>query len=793
MQSALAWIWAPVVLYAISLGLGLLLEAATRFRADAAFVAPLGFGLGVLVVVALYHAGLHDHVVAIVLVLASIAGAALGRARLLEILRPRPATYAALAAYLLYLAPCALTGSWTWAGYNFTNDPANTLTATAWILAHGFHEPAKTTTSLIVAQSNVSGGYPLGAHLLMGSVRPLVGVPLEAMYQSYIAFAAAMAAAAMCQIGRRLGVGAIWAVVAAVAATGANLLYVYGQLGGVKEVVMVALLVTAAGVAAQEAPGRWKLGVAATAVVPLAATAPAYSAGGLIYAAVFGATAVALALIDRDRLPLRALATTAGIATAIFVALSAPSLPAALRFGSSVDTNLDVQPLGQLLRPLPLSQVGGVWWAEDWRLPIAAGIRWDLNRVVLALVFLAAIVGVVTALRRRKGGLLAGLLAACAVVAVLGPRTTPYGESKLYIIASPFIVLTAGFGVWALMRRVRLAGIAVGLAIVLGVAYSDAIVYREVRLAPIDRMQAMTDIARAARGHGVVLDYEWEEWAKFFMRNGQVNSGIETWWSPIGMPLREGIANAGGHYDLDEVPLSYVERFSALIRRRAPDASRPPANFHLSYSNKYYELWLRDKHLKVMHHMPIQGTFTSQLKVSCNAVKRFARQADPGDQLIAPQRPDNAIMVPTKVKHSFGWQPSPVVPGTTVPGTPGQATGSVFAPAGAYRVWLYGSSGRPISAIVDRHKVGQLKHVNTPGNWVQVGQLRLGTGRHRLEIRRPGGSLAPGDGYQGRIGPLVLEPVTKTTMLRVSPGHPSELCKGPLDWIEIVRPTGRPA
>jgi hypothetical protein len=793
MQSALAWIWAPAVLYAISLGLGLLVESATRFRPDPGLTVPLGFALALTMATPLYYFGARATAVALLLAAAAVVGAVLRRNRLRACAWSQPAMWAALAAYGLYLAPCVLSGSWTWAGYNFTNDPANTLTATAWILQHGFNEPARVSTSAIVAQSNIHGGYPLGAHLLLGSVRPLIGVPLEAAYQSFIAFAAAMAAAAMAQICRRVGMPAIWAVVAAVTATGANLLYVYGQLGGVKEIVMVALLATATGIAAQSPPGRWTTGAAVTAVVPLAASVPVYSAGGLIYSTIFGAVAIAFALLDRGRRPLRAVALTGAVAVAVFVVMTAPSLASAVRFGSDVNSGLDVAPLGQLLRPLPLSQIAGVWWGEDWRLPIPPGIRWDLNRLALALVFLAAVVGAIYVIRRRMAGVLVGVLAVVAAIALVGPRTTPYGESKLYIIVSPFIVLIAGLGVWALARRVRPAAIVAGLAIVLAIAYTDAIVYREVRLAPIDRMQAMEDVARAARGHGVVLDYEWEEWAKYFMRSALVNSGIETYWSPDGMPVRKGIALPGNHYDLDEVPLHYITGFSALVSRRAPDASRPPANFHLAYSNRYYELWLRDKRLTVVHHLPIQGLFTSQVKVPCRDVERFASQAEPGDELMAARRATNVVMQPTQVGHSAGWAPSPAIEGTTVPGTPGHAAAATFVAQGTYRVWLYGSSGRPIDAIVDGRKVGQLKQVNTPGGWVQVGQVRLASGRHRLEIRRPGGSLAPGNSYQGRIGPLALEPVARGTVLRVPASRASELCNGPLDWVEIVRPRGRPA
>ena len=54
-----------------------------------------------------------------------------------------------------------------------------------------------------------------------------------------------------------------------------------------------------------------------------------------------------------------------------------------------MNEQINISGLGQLLRPLPLEQVGGIWFAEDWRLPIPAGTRWDVNRLLLALVFVA--------------------------------------------------------------------------------------------------------------------------------------------------------------------------------------------------------------------------------------------------------------------------------------------------------------------------------------------------------------------------------------------------------------------
>jgi hypothetical protein len=720
-------------------------------------------------------------------------------------LRPGVAAVAGIATYGLYLAPTALSGSWTWAGYNYTNDPSQNMTTTAWIVAHGFRLPPfreySTTTS--AAWSYIDQGYPLGAHLLLGTVQPLTGAPLMALYQTFIAFSVALGACAFAQLARQAGLPRAAAAVAAIVAVAANLLYLYGQLGGLKEPVTVTALATATVIAAQQPPAEWSWRMVAAVAVPLAALVPVLSAGGVAYAALFGLVLCAIALWARLRpsgrrvQPVRRLAGYAVLGLVLFLSFSAPSLAAALRFGSTLNSQLSGPVLGQLLRPLPLEQVGGIWWAEDWRLPVADGIRWDVNRIALAMVFVFATVGVVLAVRRRSGAILAGLLAVAGVVAAVGPRTSPYGDSKLYVILSPFLVLAAALGVWALLSRSRVAGGAIALFLSAGILYSDAIAYREVRLAPVDRMEAMEDMARVVRGHGLVLHNDNEEWAKYFYRDAQVNSPAEIWFGPHPWELRKGYAGIGQFFDLDDLQLWYVNSYGSIVTRRAPDASRPPASFHLSYQNRYYELWVRDTRTRawsrnartgVVDHLPLQGTMTSQSRPACSTIVRFARRAAPGQVLVAARAPDNVVLDPTRARRSPGLPPSPSIPETIVPITPGQAEASRFVPGGRYRVWLYGSSGRPIDALVDGRRVGSFQEVNTPDQWNDVGLVSLDRGRHRLAIRRPGGSLAPGDGFQGRIGPLVLQPLASETLDRVQPDQARTLCGKTLDWVEIVDP-----
>jgi hypothetical protein len=133
-----------------------------------------------------------------------------------------------------------------------------------------------------------------------------------------------------------------------------------------------------------------------------------------------------------------------------------------------------------------------------------------------------------------------------------------------------------------------------------------------------------------------------------------------------------------------------------------------------------------------------------------------------------------------------GWPPDPVMEGVVNPLTPGRVKARLHAVAGRYRVWIRGSSGRPISARVDGREVGELKHVNGPGQWIDVGEVSVPSGRHQLELDRPGGWISPGNGYPGEIGPLALQPIRPERLVTLRPADAGELCGKPWDWVELV-------
>jgi hypothetical protein len=184
MTTALAWIWLPAVVVVTALGAGLLVARIARHPLPRALVVPVGLAAAIVLVAACYEVGLTRAATLPLLVAVALGGLVAGRADLRDSLRPGPAGAAALGAYLLYLAPVLFSGHWTWAGYNFTNDPSLTFLGTDWILQHGATlPPAPDSTSEIMAGGMINGGYPLGGHLLLGTLTPLAGLEFAAGYQ----------------------------------------------------------------------------------------------------------------------------------------------------------------------------------------------------------------------------------------------------------------------------------------------------------------------------------------------------------------------------------------------------------------------------------------------------------------------------------------------------------------------------------------------------------------------------------------------------------------------------------
>jgi hypothetical protein len=795
METLLAFIWAPLVLYGLSAGLALLVERVLRLELPNALIAPVGLALLIAIVMPLYRLGAASGVVLAITLPCVLVGLVLAGRSLPARLNPGSAGWAALAAYALYMAPVVLTGHWTWPGYNFVNDTAPNFLYTDLLARQGMDLPSVVdSTTEVIQAAPINLGYPVGAHGLLATVQPLTGASLPAVYHPIIATVAGLAAMAMAQLARRAGLGSLPAAVAGVLPLGAVLLYRYGLHGSIKEELVVALMATGAALAREALDRELSIRLAVLIALCAAALLHVFSAVGAAYALVLGVLLLAAGLAEGRGIA--AIGRLAGAGVAIAVVAVAVNLSDVTSFARHAEDTFASEGgastayLGHLLRPLPLAQAAGAWFARDYREPVPPGDE-TLNIVVIAAIGLLALAGVAVELRRRRPAGLLLLVPFAVVAAVLSPQLSPYAAGKLLVVLSPAILLMAAIGGFTLLsQRVRWLQVAAGATLsvaMVGVLVSDSLGYRMATLAPPDRLDSMTDAAEHADGGGVWLVNEWEEFAKYFMRDIKVNAAFEA-ESPRPAEMRKPRPIFGRYYDLDALTLQYVDSFAGIIKRRSPGASRPPASFKLSYANDYYEVWRREGAPTVIEHIPLQRRHEAVAQPACERVRALGARARRGERLVAAPHPEVVLLDPLHAgRRPSGWVENVDPPGTVTPTTPGQMKFVADTSGGRYRVWLKGSFGRPTRVYLDGRKVGEAHEINTPGQWVQLGEVELRKGEHRVRLERPGAFPAPGNSWRGVLGPVALERVAPSSLTIVAPEDASRLCGREWDWIELVR------
>jgi hypothetical protein len=220
-----------------------------------------------------------------------------------------------------------------------------------------------------------------------------------------------------------------------------------------------------------------------------------------------------------------------------------------------------------------------------------------------------------------------------------------------------------------------------------------------------------------------------------------------------------------------------------------------PANFRPVYTNAWYVVWRKVPGIRVIEHVPLQALDRRSLvpdRESCTAILRAARLARaPGRQLVASVRPPTLVFDPSRMPRpeASDWQPQPDIQNPDVLRIvkPGVVFGSVrVTTPGRYRVWLRGSLGRAMVVSIDGRPVGDARGLNSNEQYLRVGFVDLGRGRHEIELRRGGGNIEPGDGASSYMGPLVLERMGPARVVTVDPSKARSLCSQSLDWVEVV-------
>jgi hypothetical protein len=806
MDLLLAWVVFPLQLVLVCAGLGLLLERLCGLRLAGALVVPSGLALLVVLAQLTTTWSATARVTTPLVVLAAVGGLVAGRRRL----SPRGLDVAALAcaagAFAVLGAPVFLTGEATFAGYTVLGDTSVQLVAIDRLLEHGRSLAGLSESSYRTAiKSYLDAGYPMGAQVALGAVRPLAGQDVAWVYQPFLSFLVANLALALYALVRPL-VAACWlrALVAFLAAQPA-LVMGYALQGSIKELAtawLVALMVAlVAPLLVERAGVRAAVPLAVAAAAAVAAIGPAALVwlGPILLAALVGVVVL--------RASWGEVARRAGLFAAAMLALSIPAL-VTLRGYADVAQGVitSAGELGNLLGPLHLSQVVGIWLVGDYRVePAGEHLGVSLltaTHALIAVALASGVLGVAWAARRRA--LLPLLYVAVSLIACLYVMRagSPWAEGKAFMIVSPAVLLAALLGPVALAARGQARGSAAAglllLAIGGGVLASNALAYRGVSVAPRDRFEELARIGEREGGAGPALVTEFEEFAKHFLRdadpvdvNENASPGLAGAARPEGPGVRFGYPN-----DLDDLTLAYVERYRTLVLRRSPIASRPPANYRRVSSSRWYEVWRRTSAPStVLEHVPLGASLSPSGRARCTDLAALAARARAaGARLAAAERMPPASFDPTHAQPlPTGWSVDGGEPFTLDVNGRGAVAGTIRLPrSGRYAAWLGGSFARPTTATVDGRGVvrvgGELsgREQFAPGRTVV-----LAAGTHRVRVARDPRSLAPGDGNGAsrRIGPLVLQPVDAAVepLLEVAPRAWRALCGRPLDWVELVR------
>jgi hypothetical protein len=769
-----------VLLAALALGLGLLLEAVAGTRIPDAVLIPSGFA-ALIVVASLCVAWSATARLATPLVVCLAAAGLVVSGRPWRRLDGWGTTAAAFV-FCAFGAPVIRTGEPTFAGYIKLDDTATFLALADRVLEHGRSlaglAPSTYEATLTV---NLGHGYPVGAVLPLGVAGELLRTDVAWLFQPSLSFGAAALALSLFHLVRPLVPARPAAAFVAAIGTLSALLYGFALWGGLKELTVAPLVVVAAVLAGRGGTGRalLPLGVAAVAVVETVSVA------GLVWL---------LPLVPALVPALRRTPWRVASATACSLLLALPALFVAGEFlrASNRESLASGSELGNLVRALPPWQIAGVWLAGDFRVDAEHGL---LTALLAVLVLGGVGAAVVLAVRRRTWPLLLALASVGAGAVVFGLAGSPWVASKAFAVASPVVLAAAvaGWLGWAdeTVYRARAAwAVAVSCAafgaaaLTCGVLWSDALAYRDAWLAPRSQLAELERIGSRFVGQGPALMTEYQPYgARHFLRRLDAEGASELRRRVV--TLRSGAtAEKGAPVDLDEIEPTALEPYGTLVLRRSPTASRPPATFRLVWRGGWYEVWQRTRP-GALAHLPLGGALQPGGAAPCVPVRRLALLGAP----VAAPRAVNVAAGLDAGSLPSGWFAAGG--GAVVPSGDGTLALTVTAPAGRYRLWLAGSARGRLTVRVDGRPRGRIeRQLQNAGQWLELGEVDLADGAHQVELSVSQPRLAPGAGGGGfPLGPALLQPVAARPLLRDK--RAEELCGRWLDWVEADRTARR--
>jgi hypothetical protein len=784
------WLLVPLVLIAVSLGCGLLVERASGLTLPGVLLLPLGIAL---VIVEANLVTMRDATAPLAAPLA--VALAVGGYGLAERRGRRPDGWAVgtlVAVFAVYAAPIVLSGRATFAGYITLDDTSTWLALTDRAMEHGrtLGGLAPSTYQQVLTDY-FSTGYPLGAFLPLGIAGRLTGNDIAWLFQPTIAFYAGMLGLVIYGVSAPLiRSRPLRAVVAFLGAQPA-LLFAYALWSGIKELAATALVALVCAVVVTTID-RW---ASPRALIPpalaVAALFGVLSPAGAVWLLV-PALVVVVVLVRRG---LRLFVRTAVVLIALVALFSIPSIAIARSFvsgasGGDITSSNEVANLGH---PLDTLQVFGIWPATDFR----TQPHDSFVTHVLIGALLAALVGVLAlSWLRRSFGVTLYLATGAGGTALLFALehfgySSPWLNAKGMAEGSPAIVAAAVAGTAAVFETGRRTeALVFCAAIATGVLWSNGLAYSNAWLAPRSQLGELQTIASRYSGQGPTLMTDVQPYGvRHFLRHMDPEGTSERRRRLI--PLLNGQGLAKGTYaDLDQFQLDGILVYKTLVLPHSPVESRPPSIYAPVQTGRYYDVWQRpDTYPKIVEHLPLGDSLQPGGVPKCADVLRLAQSAGSGGRLETAVRTPVISVMLTSARYPSDWATDSS--GLLYPKSAGDVEAVVTVRrAGTYGLWLGGSFRSRLRAYVDGELVADARHyANDGSHYAPLGSVALRRGVHSLRLRVDGPGLRPGSGgYPFGMGPLVLSRGTAagTTVTSVAPAAARSLCGKRLDWIEAV-------
>jgi hypothetical protein len=802
MEFVLAIFVFPVLLAALAIGAGLLVDRASAGVLPGVLIPPVGLATLIAAAELVAWSGSTAPLTPAALAVVGVAGYAVGLGRLRAArLDPWPIA-AAVAVYLIVCAPVILAGRVTLPGYLLDTTVAIHLAGSDYLIEHGRDFARLPDSALRRTMEGYFGiQYPSGGHTLLGGAGRLVGTERIWLYHPFISLLLAFCSPTLYFLARSAtlprGLAAAGAVLASVPA----LVYAYAQMGAIKELTALPfiLLLGAVLVILPQLLGVGWRGV----LLPALVAAAGIGAIGLAFLGWFGATALAglvlvLATPSPELRRPRLLAVWTAVLAVTVAVLALPTvgpLTESVELAESFSTSnaAVVADPGNLLRPLLEQQMFGIWLSGAHRVDPDGNVA--ETYFLIGVMAVSGVIGAAFLLRRRLWNVAAFVVVMAVVWAALTRRGASWTDAKLLVITSPIVVLLAAVGVESLRRGGRrVEAMLVGGAIAVGVLLSNAFTYHDTNLLPTDRYEELLEIGERFAGSAPTLTPEFDEFYFYALPEMATDSpGNAQRTDHVGM-LSDGTFSAYGRsYDLDQLQMDSIRQYPAIVARRRPEASRPPAGFEVAFRGEYYDVWRRSDPDRVLVHQPAGADLQPADEVPCSRVRRLAREAEvQGAELAYVERKGLlAAAGPSlaRLKRAPGWGELPDGVGLY---TPGDLNWRFEIPAGGrWRIWLKGDFGREVTVSVDGNELGGVSYESgNEGNYAKPLAVDLTAGQHRIIVRRGGGSPAPGDHAPSKLVAIVLEPEAAAGVPPVKTMPPQrwrELCERKLDWIETVR------